>query len=144
MLTSSNGIALPAMDFVYVKIGTSSVVVLNLYCSVGTLCIVALPWLLPNSVLSDMAAFRTEINCSAQLELVASFHLMVCLLKSLPLLSKIDSVVLTDTNLSNPFAATFRLALYDSILAILRMLSFLSASSIKFSLLARSILNDKL
>ena len=134
----------PATDLENVKIGTSVVVDLNLYCSVGIPWITAVPWLLPNSVLSDMAELRIKINCSAQLVFVGSFHLTVCCAKSRPLLSTIDSVVVTELNLSRPLAAMFLLALYPNILAIRRMLSFLSASSIKFSLLARSNLKDKL
>src|SRR6056300_147136 len=92
----------PATDFVKVNRGTSVDVVLNLYCSVGMLCIVSVPWLLPNSVLSAIAAFRIRINCSAQLVFVGSFHLTVCCERSLPLLSTILSVVDIELNFKSP------------------------------------------
>ena len=130
---------LAATFFWKVKTGISVDTVRNLYCSVGIDCMTADPWLRPNSVLSAMAEFRINMNCSAQLELVGSFHDTIWLDRFLPLPSITSSVVATLANFSNPLADLQRLALYPSSLANLRTLSFLSASSMKFSLLARSI-----
>ena len=104
----------------------------------------AVPWLRPNSVLSLIAAFRIRINCSAQFVLVGSFQRTDCCARLRPLLSVKSSVVLTFTNFINPDAGILRFALYESILAIRKTLSLRSANSIKFSLLAKSSLNERL
>ena len=111
VLTISNAMLLPATDFENVYNGTSFVVVLNLYCSVGMPCIVAAPSLLPNSVLSDIAELRINTNCSAQLLFVGSFHFTVCCDKSLPLLSIIFSVVDIVLNFNKPLDPIFLFAL---------------------------------
>src|SRR6056300_471272 len=118
---------LPATVLVNVNNGTSVELVLNLYCSDGIPCIEADPSLRPNSVLSAIAEFNTNINCSAQFEFVGSFHLTVCCARFLPLLSTMLSVVDTLLNFSSPLLPILRLALYESILAILRTLSLRSA-----------------
>ena len=88
------------------------------------------------------AEFRTLLNCSDQFVLLGSFQIIVWFCKFPPLLSTIDSVVDTVSNLSKPLAALFLLGLYDSNLANLKTDSLLSASSKKFSLEFKSTLYE--
>ena len=105
VLVISNGIFLPSTALEKPKTGTSVLILLSLYCSVGTPKIVALVSGLPNCLLVSRAELITLINCSYQLALVASFQVTVEPDKFLLLESMIASVVLTLVNFKNPFPA---------------------------------------
>ena len=144
VLTTSNAILRLATTLVKLNNGTSANTDLNLYCSVDSPCIIAVPCPLPNSVLLLIAEFNTAINCSNQFGFVGSFQIITCCAKSFPVLSIIDSDVDIVSNFNNPVAELFRFALYDNNLDSRSTDSLVSASSMKFSRLAKSIRNAKL
>ena len=94
----------PFTPFVNGNTVTSVPADVNLYCCVGTPLIGCVIEGLPIVPFLGSAAFSTRLNCSDQLALLGSFQIIVCSAKLLPLLSTSDSVVLTVSNLSKPFA----------------------------------------
>ena len=102
--TISNVVGIPLTPFVKENTGTSEPADVNLYCCVSTPLIGCVTDGLPIVPFCGSAAFKTRLNCSAQFALLGSFQIIVCSAKLLPLLSTIDSVVLTVSNFSNPFA----------------------------------------
>ena len=111
VLVISNCMFRPSTVLVNPNTGTSVLMPLNLYCSVGTPTIVALASGLPNCLLGSNAELITLVNCSLQLAFVGSFHATVIPERFLLFESITASVVFTLVNFKNPLAARFRLAL---------------------------------
>ena len=95
---------LPSMFLAKEYTGMPGLVELKRYCCVLIPSNTFSSWGDPNWLLSCIEALSTLINCSYQLVLVGSFHKIFCSAKSRPLLSIIDSDVVTDTIFNKPLA----------------------------------------
>ena len=110
-LTASNCSAEPSTNVEYGTTGKAFEGRLTLYSALSTPAIVLLLAGFPICWFIGRQAFRTVINCSYQFKFVGSFHLIIELVKSIPLLSFKRSVVWTLSNLIKPVAVWLRFGL---------------------------------